>query len=637
MTTAIKPLMTGGSDLPQTIVYKYDLLNRIAGAEHLNAQIDAQNKFLQGITDDKYKTAYTYDQNGNITSLKRHDQNGLIFDDFTYHYLNDIDAPNSPTNRLGYVGDIVTDSLKNFDIDNQNIDNYVYNKIGQLVKDKAENIDTIIWNNQAKIKEIIQSDNDPDLEFRYDPMGNRIAKIVKPKNSSGYVLGEPNWIYTYYVRDAQGNVMGVYKRDTLLDFSTVYQARFTIEEHHLYGSDRLGIEKPSDNLLAEVLVNWDGNYLSAVDSTNSIFHKDPNYYQLIIGDKNYEMKNHLGNVLAVVRDRKLLKTPLNGSFNGFEPDIVSFSDYYPFGMAMGGRFGSVGSYRFGFGSHEKDDEIAGSGNHLSFGDYGYSPRLGRRWNIDPVEIVGMSGYATFRNNPNFWKDPDGESPISIFAKAVAKAGLKKAAKETVEKMIKKRLSAYMSKGWAKQLGKDALDAIDLATSTAWWEYAIEFIPIAGDVYGAAKLGEQGYAVYKITQKFESVGKWASTAAGKAFRKLGPNKVTGKGSDLVSSFTKKFNNQADHLTESDLAGAVKEIYGLKSGVKASGKPHQHLKEVQDALGGMKTQINSLKKQISDGAFEGDALKAAQGVLNDVSKQYNEINNTLNSAKKAAKQF
>jgi len=25
-----------------------------------------------------------------------------------------------------------------------------------------------------------------------------------------------------------------------------------------------------------------------------------------------------------------------------------------------------------------DNEIAGSGNHLSFGDYGYSPRLGRR-------------------------------------------------------------------------------------------------------------------------------------------------------------------------------------------------------------------------------------------------------------------
>ncbi len=306
-------------------------------------------------------------------------------------------------------------------------------------------------------------------------------------------------------------------------------------------------------------------------------------------------------------------------------------------MLMPGRHKESSFYRYGFGSQEKDDEIAGSGNHLSFGDYGYSPRLGRRWNIDPVEIVGMSGYATFRNNPNFWKDPDGESPISIFAKAVAKAGLKKAAKETVKKMIKKRLKAHMSKNWAKQLGKDALDAIDLATSTAWWEYAIEFIPIAGDAYGAAKLGEQGYAVYKITQKFESVGKWASTAAGKAFKRLGPNKVTGKGADLISKYTTDINNIGEKLNDETLAGAVKEIYGLKSGFKANGVPYQHLKKTNERMAGLNKQINSLKNQIKNGAFEGDALKAAQGILNDVSKQYNEINNTLNSARKAAKKF
>ena len=35
--------------------------------------------------------------------------------------------------------------------------------------------------------------------------------------------------------------------------------------------------------------------------------------------------------------------------------------------------------------------------------------------------------------------------------------------------------------------------------------------------------------------------------------------------------------------------------------------------------------------------GDALKAAKGILNDVSKQYNDISNTLKSAEKAAKKF
>jgi hypothetical protein len=38
------------------------------------------------------------------------------------------------------------------------------------------------WTVSGKIKKIIREENSgrPDLEFRYDAMGNRIAKIVKP-------------------------------------------------------------------------------------------------------------------------------------------------------------------------------------------------------------------------------------------------------------------------------------------------------------------------------------------------------------------------------------------------------------------------------------------------------------------------
>jgi len=300
--------------------------------------------------------------------------------------------------------------------------------------------------------------------------------------------------------------------------------------------------------------------------------------------------------------------------------------------------GYVGNdYRYGFGGHEKDNEVSGEGNHLAFGDYGYDTRLGRRWNIDPIELPDISGYAVFNNNPNFFTDPDGESPISIFAKMVAKAGLKKAAKETIEAMVKSRLTPYMSKKWAKQLAGDALDAIDIATSQSWWEYALEVVPVVGDIYGASQLGKQGYKIYKITQKFESVGKWASTAAEKAFKTLGANKLVGKGSEAVSKYTTDLNNLGKGLTEDDLAGAVKEIYGLKSGIKPNGKPYQHLNEVTQHLSGMRNLIEGLTKDISSGKFGGDALKAAQGILNDVSKQYNDINNTLNSARKAAKEF
>ncbi|MCT4581670.1 MAG: hypothetical protein N4A35_09660, partial [Flavobacteriales bacterium] len=46
MATAIKPLMTQ-NDVPQTMVYSYDLLNRIAGSKHLATQINANNEYLQ--------------------------------------------------------------------------------------------------------------------------------------------------------------------------------------------------------------------------------------------------------------------------------------------------------------------------------------------------------------------------------------------------------------------------------------------------------------------------------------------------------------------------------------------------------------------------------------------------------------
>ena len=52
-------------------------------------------------------------------------------------------------------------------------------------------------------------------------------------------------------------------------------------------------------------------------------------------------------------------------------------------MTMPGRNANPGSYRYGFGSHEKDDEIKGNGNHISFNDYGLDVRLGRRFCLDP--------------------------------------------------------------------------------------------------------------------------------------------------------------------------------------------------------------------------------------------------------------
>jgi len=88
----------------------------------------------------------------------------------------------------------------------------------------------------------------------------------------------------------------------------------------------------------------------------------------------------------------------------------------PFGSVMLGRDFSSGKYRFGFGGHEKDDELKGEGNHISFNDYGYNARLGRRLQIDPKTTLNpsQSPFSCFNNNPNFYVDPDGEDGIAFW-------------------------------------------------------------------------------------------------------------------------------------------------------------------------------------------------------------------------------
>jgi len=62
---------------------------------------------------------------------------------------------------------------------------------------------------------------------------------------------------------------------------------------------------------------------------------------------------------------------------GYQAELLSVSEYYPFGMEMPGRIASSEDYRYGFNGKEKDDEVKGSGNSLDFGARMYDSRLGR--------------------------------------------------------------------------------------------------------------------------------------------------------------------------------------------------------------------------------------------------------------------
>ncbi|MFH6988808.1 thrombospondin type 3 repeat-containing protein [Flavobacterium collinsii] len=94
----------------------------------------------------------------------------------------------------------------------------------------------------------------------------------------------------------------------------------------------------------------------------------------------------------------------------FVPDVLSFSDYYPFGMLVPNRHADTKEYRYGFNGKEKDNEIrGGQGNSYDYGARMYDPRIGRWFAIDSKfkKYPDLSPYIYVGNNPIHFVDFDG--------------------------------------------------------------------------------------------------------------------------------------------------------------------------------------------------------------------------------------
>jgi RHS repeat-associated protein len=75
-------------------------------------------------------------------------------------------------------------------------------------------------------------------------------------------------------------------------------------------------------------------------------------------------------------------------------------------MVMPGRKYTAGSvYRYGFNGQERSTELGDDNYTAEF--WQYDGRLGRRWNVDPIDKEYESPYAAFGNNPIWNIDPTG--------------------------------------------------------------------------------------------------------------------------------------------------------------------------------------------------------------------------------------
>ena len=145
-----------------------------------------------------------------------------------------------------------------------------------------------------------------------------------------------------------------------------------------------------------------------IPDTISIFNPQS---ELKTGNKRYELTNHLGNILAVISDRKIPKfNNVNSTFaDYYAPVVLSASDYYPFGMEMPGR--TMGGYRYGFNRQEKNAEFGGM-THLSFMYRIYNPSVGRFLSVDPIAPLYpyYTPYQFAGNTPIWARELEGLEP-----------------------------------------------------------------------------------------------------------------------------------------------------------------------------------------------------------------------------------
>lgn len=377
--------------------YSYDQLQRLKTmTAYYNTNSTNDWNGVQDTTD--YYNSYTYDENGNFKNLKRnaYETLGLSMDNFTYHYVgldgNPLSTSSSRSNRLNYVTDAAANDGVADDITSgQTTDNYTYDEIGELISDVDEGIDTIYWRRgDKKIKKIIRDDaNSSQVEFYYNPFGQRVIKLVKPR-TSGVLSDTADWIYTYYGYDANGQVMAIYEAH-IEDGPTAADA--TLEEFNIYGSSRIG----QIQLGKTVWYNGAPNYGATT------------VWQNTLGERAYEITNHLGNVNAVINDRKLW----NSTDTLYEAVVIMSADYYPYGMVLPGRSSNADSYKYGYNGMESDDEIKGVKNSYTTEFRQYDPRLGRWLSLDPEmkKLPWQSPYASMDNNPIYLADPKGDDGI----------------------------------------------------------------------------------------------------------------------------------------------------------------------------------------------------------------------------------
>jgi RHS repeat-associated protein len=390
-------------------VCNYDQLNRLSAAYFTDQYVlnfipgsqESSWSLRTNTTPYNYDLNAVYDLNGNIKTLQRRDGTAQLIDNLAYKYTYQGGTQSGVLldNKLTYITDGAASTLATYDIDGQSTGNYTYDNIGNLTGDVSEQIATIAWNREGKVASLTRASGSikPDFVFKYDVHGKRIYKKVLGKASDGSI-DNTKTTYTYYVYDGTGNVLATY--DRVVDGSgyDVRQVDITVDG----GRQRLGIYSYSTPVIRS---NFTGTVFTNTAIDANTFHREPS-------KKQYELKDHLGNVRTVITGIKFaLDQNLDGIVDFYTAYVVAENDYYPFGMQFSGgyrRF-TTNSYRFGYNGKPTDNDWNGDGAMYDYGFRIYDPRICKFLSVDPLapDYPELTSYQFASNSPIEFIDIDG--------------------------------------------------------------------------------------------------------------------------------------------------------------------------------------------------------------------------------------
>ncbi|HVD97742.1 MAG TPA: RHS repeat-associated core domain-containing protein [Cytophagaceae bacterium] len=317
--------------------YTYDSKYQLTGAD-FGAHDNSNNLFAISSNAQYKEYGIQYDLNGNLVTLRRNDNTGAISmnDYINYLYGNN----NNTLSRTMVTVNLPPTRL------------YAYDGIGRLTSCSTEvGVHYLYYDYTGKVTGVYKdaAKTQPLATFLYDERGYRIRKTQynasAPYNAVNHV---------YYINDSEGRLMSVYNVN--IATNTVSQ-----NEIYIYGKDRIG--KVSQ-------------------------YGSPEYH--------YDIRDHLGNVRAVIRKNSMT----------LSIEVISYSDYYPQGGLMPGRNFVSGvndrnnCYQGEYA--ERDDETG----YVNFELRMYDPVIGRWFVPDPKDQF-YSPYVAMGNNFISGIDPSG--------------------------------------------------------------------------------------------------------------------------------------------------------------------------------------------------------------------------------------